>query len=714
MISSTAAYNAAITADARRILLRAVVDLVSPDIVYGAVDSSGADPYSNLEQLHDKEFELAAPRATMEQNRWLLDGSQPLYPEIPQEITGQMAFESSDLFGRDCEGNIWLEEQFSGVNILQACSIYFPDSDINGWPVDFRVDIKQGGTVYHTQTITGNTDHKINLTGFTVYNPDAIRITVTKWSTPFYRMRIPEILPGIYEIWNESIIATFNVTQKGDFSALSLPYGTCTLSMDNLDRRFEPRSKTGLFQSIEERQGIDIDIGVRLEDGTSDYKPVGVFYQFSGGWKTGNNGITMQWDLVDIIGLLSERAFEPPEALPETLSGWTQALVAQLGPNFKERFSVDPDYADLPVTVNSVNAVTDKSCGEILLWICQATQTWPRADAETGDLTIEPYWDEGGTITLDNITDYPTMSANEDIAAIFFTLSDGETKITVSGTSSSSPNTVSIENPFLHTQQDALKCAKMILSTYGGNQLTTTGRGNPASEIGDVDTVWLDESSATTGRRMSQSFQFSSGVLQGCQSVLLQADGSFLYDQREVITETGTWQAPSGVTSLRIILVGKGNDGTNGTDGTWEEDGKAGTNGSGGKVFASTININDGQTFDVTISDNTVFGAYSSANGHVYENGYTDVQSGDSYARTGVQMPLPGSGDGGIGGTAGIKGNQHKEEIIKTDEEGNEYKEEIIVVDNYPTNGGIGSSGAIGCAVIYWEVPDAVTRFNYR
>ena len=330
-------------------------------------------------------------------------------------------------------------------------------------------------------------------------------------------------------------------------------------------------------------------------------------------------------------------------------------------------------------------------------------------------LTIEPFWNNGGVSRSgQHLQNYPIMSANNDIAAIFFTLSDGETKITVSGTSTSSPNTVSIENPFMHSQESALNCAKMVLSTYGGNQLTTTGRGNPASEIGDVDTVWLNESIATTGRRMSQTFQFSGGVMQGCQSVLLQADGSFLYDNRVVITEPGTWQAPSGVTSLRIILVGKGENGADGTDGTWDEDGEAGENGSGGKVYATTININDGQTFEVTIGNDTVFGAYSSANGQVFENGYTDVQSGDSYARTGVQMPLPGSGDGGIGGTAGIKGNRHKEEITETDEDGNEHKEEIIVVDNYPTNGGSGSSGAIGCAVVYWEVPDAVTGFNYR
>lgn len=697
MINSTATYQAAITADSRRILLKSVVDIISPDIVYGQATSSGATTYSNMGQLHDKVFELAEPRVTLERNRWVLDGSQALYPP-----TGQVAFESDSLFGTDCNGNIWVEQPFSGVSILQACSVYFPDHIMNGVPADFVIEVKQGGVTYYRQEVKENTKNKIDIRGFTVYNPDAIRITVTRWSLPNYRMRIPEIIPGIYEVWDESIIAEFNIAQKGDFSALTLPYGTCSLSMDNKDRRFEPRSKDGLFQSIEERQGIDISVGVRLPDGTADYKKMGVFYQFSGGWKTGDNGLTMKWDLVDIIGLLADRTFEAPQTLPTTLGGWAKAVVSQLGTNFESCYSVDANYINLPLTVSNADAITGKTCGDIILWICQATQTWPRADAETGYLTIEPFWNNGGVLDLDNITDYPTMSANNDIAAIFFTLSDGETKITVSGTSTSSPNTVSIENPFMHSQESALNCAKMVLSTYGGNQLTTTGRGNPASEIGDVDTVWLNESIATTGRRMSQTFQFSGGVMQGCQSVLLQADGSFLYENRAVIDKDSTWEAPAGITSLRIILVGKGQDGTNGTMGTWEEEGTAGTNGSGGKVFAATININSGQTFQVTIGDETTFGTYSSANGQIYENGYTDVQSGDSYARSGVKAPISGSGDGGAGGTAGEQGNKHEEKITYTDEDGKTQTVTMEVVDNYPGAGGKGAKGVTGCAVVYW------------
>lgn len=702
MIKSSAAYQAAITGDARRILLRAIIDLISPDIVYGAGETSGQIPWSQLAQIHDKVFDTPAKYATLEHNRWTLDGTFGIFPDAAADVTGQVAYIGDALAGAD--GSFaaapWVELQFSGVSVLQACSVYFPGDEYDGVPLDFTVEVKQGGTAYYTKSFTGNQAASVALSGFTVNNPDAIRVTVSKWSLPYRRMRLVEIVPGIYEQWDNNIIAEFSVKQQGNVACTALPYGTCTLKMDNLSRRFEPRAKDGLFQSIEERQGIDISIGVRLPDGTDDYKRVGIYYQYSGGWRTGDNGLTMQWDLVDIIGLLASREFLPPSTLPTTLEGWIAALVGQLGVNFANRYTVDPNYSGAAVTASSVADVTGKSCGDILRWACMAAGVWPRADAETGYLAAEPLWSEGNKLTLDNLTAYPILRANSDVAAIIFTLHDGSgTQYIVSGNSTASSETVSIDNPFIHTQAQALTAARMILSTYGGNQLETTGRGDPTREIGDVETVWLNESSATTARLIMQTMQFSGGVLQGCQSQLLQADGSFQFQGRAQITESGTWTAPAGKTQLRVILVGHGGNGTAGTDGSWDEAGAPGAPGLGGLVWAGTININNGQSFAVTIGENTTFGAYSSANGKRYANGYTDVASGDSFARTGVAAPLPGSGDGGAAGKAGAQGRRRLE--TKVNEDGSTTTR--WRVSAYPGKGTAGKQGAPGCVVVYWD-----------
>lgn len=701
MIESTAGYQRAIVADARRILMEAIIDIVDPDISYGDALSDSRADYSMDDQLHDKVFTLT-PYATVEKNRWVLDGSFRVLPDRNDAMIGQAGFAGGTLSGADGSFAVpaWVEMRFSNVSILQACSVYFPSGNCDGVPVDFTVEVRQGGTAYCTKTFTGNQADHVSLDGFTVHNPDAIRVTVTRWSLPYRRMRLVEIVPGIYERWDEDVIAELNIQHQGNFACLALPYGTCTLKMDNLDRRFEPRSKNGLFQSIEERQGVDVKLGVRLADGTDEYKRVGVFYQYSGGWKTGDNGLTMQWYLVDIIGLLSDRDFLIPAELPTTLEGWIASLTAQLGVNFEGRYAVDPDYANLPITANSAGDVAGKKCGDLLLSACMAAGVWPRADAETGNLAVEPFWNQGNRLDLDNLSSYPVMKANDDLAAITFKLYDeAKTEYVVSGNSTASSATVSVDNPFLHTKEAALSAARMILSAYGGNQLETTGRGDMSSEIGDVDTVWLNESSAATARRMHQSFEFTGGVMQGCRSVLLQADGSFLFQSRAILTKSGSWTAPSGVSKLRLILVGRGADGTSGTDGTWGMAGEDGAEGAGGRVWAGTVDINPEQTFSVSIGQDTTFGQYSSTNGQIFPLGYTDVASGDSFARSGVELPLPGTGDGGAKGIGGVKGNRHYEKITNEDGSTTTY----MVVDNYPGKGTQGVAGADGCVVIYWD-----------
>ena len=711
MIECSGGYREAIVGDSRRIYLRAVIDIIDPDIRYGAVDSQSEAAFSLSAQLYDKLFTLT-PYATLERNRWVLDGTFRAIPDDNGGVGGQMGYVSGDLSGEDGAFAVpqFVELAFSNVSILQACSVYFPTADYDGVPAEFTVEVRQGGTVYYSKAFTGSTESSVSLDGFTVYDPDAIRVTVTKWSMPGRRARIAEIVPGIYEEWDEHILASFQVTQQANFACLALPYGTCSLRMDNLDRRFEPRSKNGLFQSIEERQGIPVSIGVRLPEGGTEYKQVGVYYQYSGGWKTGDNGLSMQWDLVDIVGLLADREFLVPDVLPATLSGWIAALAAQLGLNFADRWHVDPAYADLPLSVSDRADVTGKKCGDILRWACMAAGTWPRADAETGYLTAEPYWSQGNRLDLDNMTAYPTMKANDDLAAIIFKLYDGsDTQYIVSGNSTASSATVSVDNPFLHTAAQALTAARLILSTYGGNKLETAGRGDPSCELGDVDTVWLNESSATTGRRVQQTFGFSGGVLQGCQSTLLQADGSFLFQSRAILTEDQTWTAPAGVTKLRLIVVGGGSGGTSGTDGNWDNAGTDGTDGEGAMVWAGTVNINEQQSFAVQIGQggglgqeggDTAFGVYSSADGQRFPTGYTDIANGDSFARSGVQAPLPGTGDGGGGGRGGNKGQGHYVTTYGKDGKPNGSR---FVTDVLPGKGTPGIAGQSGCVVIYWD-----------
>lgn len=734
MISSTKAYQAAVTADARRMYVKAIVDISDPDMDITGAETSSTAPWSDIESLYDKETDPPARYATLERNRWMLDGTFSIFPD--NFAVADAGYALNDLSGND---GMFTTPQtvalsFSNTDILQAFSLFFSSNIEDGVPDTFTVEVIQGSTAYFTKTVTGNRESTVSFDGFTVYNPQQIKVTITKWSLPGRRVRLVEIIPGVYEEWYGAAIAAFSLTQQSDFSCITIPYGTLKLSINNTDRRFEPRNKESLFQSIEARQGIQVFIGVLLPNGSVEYKPVGIYYHSEDGWKTSTNSPTIDWSMIDIVGLLAQRAFIVPASLPTTLSGWLAAVVAQLGDNFADRYHVDPEYANLSVTASGADAVSGVSCGDIIRWACMATGTWPRADAETGHLTAEPLWEQGNAVKLHDLTAYPTMSANESIAALIFELDSGQ--YVVSGNSTSSEKTITISNPFIHDSAQALAAARLILSCYGGNVLDLNGRGDPSSEIGDVDTVWLDESNATSARRKVQTFQIQDGVLQGCTSKLLQADGSYLYEGFAVIRANGTWKAPAGVTQLRVVIGSGGQGGGVGQEGQWEFAGNSnisfsgyngvpgqnGVDGQGGRIWYGVIPINPEQEFEVALGSggapgnvfgqagargqDTTFGSYSSENGNYYEVGYTDIANGQVFARTGVAAPLAGTGDGGKGGAGGTAPAGHTETYEYTPDGADpsvvntatEWFEDVP-----PGPGQPGTPGASGFVMVTWD-----------
>lgn len=526
MIDHSEEYSKAVNADVRRTYIRAILNLVSPNITYGAVTGSEQDAdYSRPEQASDGVIDSGDTYQTLEWNRLTLDGSTKIFPDTVSEIVGQVGIVGAELC--DGAGRFATPQTFTlpfrDSGVVQACSLIFSSDVNNGTARDFTLEILKGDAVLYAKTYADNHAGRVIAEGFTLNDPTAIRVSITRWTIPYRHVRITELLPGLNETWNNDIFSAMSIAQQANFTNLALPYGTCTLEIDNSDKRFEPRNKNSFFRSIEARQGILISIGVRLRDKNVEYMPIGKYYQFSGGWETSNNDLSIRWDLIDIIGMLTDRDFVVPEALPTTLEGWAEAVTSQLGVGFAKMYTVDDRFAQTPVTAKSTEAVTGKKCGDIIRYMCMATGTYASADVYTGRLRIRTLPESGTTLTLDNLASYPTTRGNDDIGALLFTLSDG-TQVMFAGTEAASNESTLIENPFLHTVEAAEAAAAEILRFYGGNQIECSGRGDPSTELGDIDKIELGEGTVATGRRIAQTFVYESGVLQNCQSLYLEIE----------------------------------------------------------------------------------------------------------------------------------------------------------------------------------------------
>lgn len=232
---------------------------------------------------------------------------------------------------------------------------------------------------------------------------------------------------------------------------------------------------------------------------------------------------------------------------------------------------------------------------------------------------------------------------------------------------------------------------------------------NPAAEhAGHVVSLWNEWDKQQTLACIASRETKISGLLKSSTSALVgflppQPESSEYFDERVLLTGSGTWTVPEGVTTYTKVLIGGGQGGKCGANGSsaearasWTETddgatdsrrryvyvprgegapgGDAGDPGAGGKVLVETvINAVPGakvpyacgvggvgalsdSTEDGSHGTATTMGSSSSDSGSVSLNGYTDPVTGDTYA-----MP----GDAGIAGSRGhgykIENNQYVE-----------------------------------------------------
>lgn len=173
------------------------------------------------------------------------------------------------------------------------------------------------------------------------------------------------------------------------------------------------------------------------------------------------------------------------------------------------------------------------------------------------------------------------------------------------------------------------------------------------------------------------------------------------YDEHELLTGSGSWTVPDGVTEIRLVLIAGGQAGYNGQAGedcgaggsivyrdsdeqtnpvpagqtgtasasasetaygdSAGQGGDGGNAGTAGNVYQTTIDVTPGDSISYSCgaggSSNgaaggqTTFGSLTSADGGVLPNGYTDVVTGITYALGGVAGEA--GGNGGANGSEG-------------------------------------------------------------
>ena len=632
MQTTSETYKSAINAPTRTIVPKAIIDLTDPDLEVTSVTGDYDASVSLTGQLVDRDAGYSGGiYATGELNRWLLDGSFSIYPDTPSTRDGEQGVVGDSISDSNGDLGTTLVVNMGGVDTLQVVTVASTGLAVDGHPTQMTLNIySNGALLYSTTEDTAGSFHLFE--GFTVIQPTTLELIIDKWSLPHRRYRFVEFLAGFVETWGGETIFKMDIIQKADFSNLTCPYSSASLSIDNTSKRFDPANKQGVFQSVTARQPVPLFYGVKTGD-TYEYVACGVYYQQNLGWQLQNDGLVMEWDLIDIIGLLVDRKFELIGTQPTKLSGWIKAIVDQLGTTFDGHYVIDGTLGNTSLTCAS-SALDDITCGDLLRFVCQASNSYAVSDPVTGFLHIKE---------LNNTTqDYITMrmqnsvagsQANTDIAFLSFDL--GGTQYNVAGTTEISDQTVNVQHPFITTQLDAIKAGQVILTQYGGDVLDLRVRGDMSREIGDAVSVEVLPDVNVSARIQERQMTLENGVMTNLPMRCLQANGGTMYTDVWVINESGTYTMPAGVTEIALVLIG-GGDGGDGGDGATcyymsdKDAGVGGKAGLGGKVYSTPVQINDGQTFTVTIGAGGVGGVGGAWSYNPYKSWESQTNKGSA------------------------------------------------------------------------------------
>jgi hypothetical protein len=272
-------------------------------------------------------------------------------------------------------------------------------------------------------------------------------------------------------------------------------------------------------------------------------------------------------------------------------------------------------------------------------------------------------------------------------------------EVTASVSSSSSQNVKTVKDATLVSLVNSRAVAERLANYYKCIQEINADVVYGGEKPGDILSTWHPYDKKNVPSCVKSVDITVSNTLKATETSLVgyipqQIEQTEILENRIILTGSGSLIVPDGVNSLRVVVIGSGNGGQAGSDGTngartylvltsaevnaggsWSEaagapgiGGSGGQGGKGGRILQAVLEVAPGEVIQYsaapggsggsengsagTAGGDTTFGNLTSANGSVNDSGYTDPITGITYAAKGKDG-LDG-GDGGKGGTAAL------------------------------------------------------------
>ena len=250
--------------------VKIVFGVSEPDApLNSTITDNGHLPYSNSESI-DLGFNISHSYNTLERNRFVLDGRQPLPTKDNPTFQGYIGNEISDDDG-DYITKPKLVIEFSQFFEFAGLSFKF-DTVMNDYPSEFQVICYNNSNIVFSKTLYPTSTYLIISDNIPICNK--IELIYLKSMTPHRRARITEIIYGIVDTLTDGEITDFTFENKVELMSTSLPTYSFSFNIFDINGNYSPENPNNLLQFLENGQSVKCSLGQMLDNGTIEWIPI--------------------------------------------------------------------------------------------------------------------------------------------------------------------------------------------------------------------------------------------------------------------------------------------------------------------------------------------------------------------------------------------------------------------------------------------------------
>ena len=230
----------------------------------GAWVGNGELSMSSTETL-DYNRKYGNPYATLELNRWVLDGSFDIAPD-QDAVTG---FVSSFLSDQDgyTDTTVKITREFSKTHTIPTLTLTF-DTRTGVHPSSVTVEFYLEGYIEKTLTVPVVSDSVSIAADVSMCD----KIVVAFGQMPPYRFpRLEGVAYGEQRIFSDEEIESTKQTHDIDPLSRRLPKETLQFTILDFERQYDPDNPSGIWKYVAEKSAVGIQFGYKLPDGNTEW-----------------------------------------------------------------------------------------------------------------------------------------------------------------------------------------------------------------------------------------------------------------------------------------------------------------------------------------------------------------------------------------------------------------------------------------------------------